>query len=265
MKTTTKAIRALKGKQPIVCVTAYDASMATFADRAGCDLILVGDSVGNTQLGYASTVPVTLDQMVHHGAAVCRAHPQALVVVDLPFAWAARSPDALLAACMRLVQETGADAIKLEGGADYAAKVALLCEAGIPVMGHIGLLPQRVQQLGGYRSFGRNSAEADRLVADGQAIADAGAFAIVLEMVTPEVAARVTEALPVPTIGIGSGPATDGQILVCNDLLGLSTGPVPSFVRRYADIGNAVEQAFRDYASDVRQRRFPEAPAGKNT
>lgn len=235
--------------------------MARLAGRAGVDLILVGDSVGTTQLGFDSTVPVTLDMMVHHSAAVARARPEALVVADLPFAEAWLGRETLLRSCRRLIQEGGAEAVKIEGGADLAPDIAVLVAAGIPVLGHIGLLPQRVHELGGYRRYGRTEAGRQRLLADATALEEAGCFALIGEMIEPTAAEALTAALKVPFIGIGCGPGCDGQILVLNDLLGLTPSP-PSFVRTYADLGTAVEQALRAYGEDVRERRFPSSSTG---
>ncbi|MGJ8651412.1 MAG: 3-methyl-2-oxobutanoate hydroxymethyltransferase [Opitutaceae bacterium] len=257
MRITTQTISRLKGERPIVAVTAYDAVMAGYADAAGVDLILVGDSVGTTQLGYDSTVPVTLDMMVHHTAAVARAKPKALVVADIPFAIAHDDFSALLSACRRLMQEAGAEAVKIEGDASMAPTIARLTKAGIPVWGHIGLLPQNFHQLGGYRKFGRNQAEKSSLLADALAFQEANCFAVLCEMVNPKVTAAITEELKVPLIGIGSGVDCDGQILVSNDMLGLNSGYIPSFVKQYAKLGDQARKAFAAYADDVRNRKFP--------
>lgn len=257
MKITTKTLSALKAERPIVAVTAYDTPTAQYADAAGVDLILVGDSVGTTQLGFETTVPVTLDMMVHHTAAVARARPKALLVTDVPFAIAHDDFSHLLNACRRLLQEGGVQAVKIEGGAALAPTVARLIAAGIPVLGHFGLLPQNVHQLGGYRKFGRCEVEKSALVEDALALEKAGCFAVLCEMIDGTVAGAIANELKVPLIGIGSGPHCDGQILVCNDLLGLNAGYVPSFVKQYANLGAATETAFADYAADVRNRKFP--------
>lgn len=253
----TQSISALKAERPIVAVTAYDAPTAQYADAAGVDLILVGDSVGTTQLGFETTVPVTLDMMVHHTAAVARAQPNALLVADVPFALAHDDFSNLLHACRRLLQEGGAQAVKIEARAALAPVIARLVNAGIPVLGHFGLLPQNIHQLGGYRKFGRSETEKSTLVEDAQALESAGCFALLCEMIDGTVAGAIAGELKVPLIGIGSGPHCDGQILVCNDLLGLNAGYVPSFVKQYADLGAAVKKAFADYADDVRNRKFP--------
>lgn len=256
-KITTQTISLLKGERPVVAVTAYDTVMACLADEAGVDLILVGDSVGTTQLGFDTTVPVTLDMMVHHAAAVARAKPGALLVADVPFAIAHDEFSNLLDACRRLMQEAGVEAVKIEGGADIAPKVERLVRAGIPVLGHIGLLPQNFHQLGGYRKFGRSDSEKSVLVDDALALEKAGCFAVLCEMIDGTAAGTIASELKVPLIGIGSGPHCDGQILVCNDLLGLNTGYVPSFVKQYAQLGDEVRTAFAHYAEDVRNRKFP--------
>jgi len=238
-----------------VAVTAYDTNGARHASEAGIDLILVGDSVGNTILGFSSTVPVTLEMILHHSAAVVRAQPRAVVVADLPFAEARYSMDHLLDSCRRLVQEAGVDAVKLEGGIGISESVANLVLAGIPVLGHIGLLPQRINDLGSYRRFGRNSSERERLIADARALEEAGAFSIVAEMVEAETAECVRDAISIPLIGIGSGDGCDGQIRVVTDLLGLGHGKPPSFARVYADLGQATRDALAAYAQDVRAHR----------
>lgn len=257
MSITTQTISLLKGERPIVAVTAYDAVVARYADEAGVDLILVGDSVGTTQLGFETTVPVTLEMMLHHTAAVTRAKPKALVVADIPFAVAHGDFSDLLKAACRLMQESGAEAVKIEGGALMAPAAERLIRAGIPVLGHIGLLPQHFHQLGGYRKFGRRDAEKVTLVDDALAFEKAGCFAVLCEMVDGPLAGEIANELTVPLIGIGSGPHCDGQILVTNDLLGLTSGFVPSFVKQYADLGNQTRTAFAAYAEDVRNRTFP--------
>lgn len=257
VKITTQTISLLKGERPVVAVTAYDAMFARYADEAGVDLILVGDSVGTTQLGFETTVPVTMDMMVHHAAAVTRTRPGALVVADVPFAVAHEDFSTLLGACRRLMQEGGVEAVKIEGDAKMAPKIERLVRAGIPVLGHIGLLPQNYHQLGGYRKFGRSDAEKSMLLDDALAFEKAGCFAVLCEMTDGTVAGTISGELSVPLIGIGSGPHCDGQILVSNDLLGLTAGYVPSFVREYAQLGNEMRSAFANYAEDVRNRKFP--------
>jgi len=240
-----------------VAVTAYDAVVAHYADQAGVDFILVGDSVGTTQLGFDTTVPVTLDMMVHHTAAVCRAKTQALVVADIPFSIAHDSFAALLAACRRMLQEAGAQAIKIEGGAEMAPTVSKLTAAGIPVLGHIGLLPQQYHQLGGYRKFGRSDDEKEILLKDALALETAGCFAIIAEMMEGTLSGTIAAQLNIPLIGIGSGPHCDGQILVCNDMLGMNTGYIPSFAKQFAQVGEQMQAGFAAYAKEVRNGSFP--------
>ncbi len=258
MKTTTHTLRKLKGQRPIVCVTAYDAITARFASEAGVDVILVGDSVGNTMLGFENTVPVTLDHMCHHTAAVARAKPNAMVAADVPFAEAHYDFERVLRACQRLMQESGAEAVKIEGGALLAPMVARLVEAGVAVWGHIGLKPQQVHALGRYRKFGTTPAEAESLMVDALALEKAGAFALLIEMVEPNLARTLSETVRVPVIGIGAGPHCDGQILVSTDMLGLSGGYVPGFAKRFAEAGEQFKKGFVDYAEAVRSRKFPE-------
>lgn len=248
----------MKGASRVVCTTAYDAAFATLADAAGVDVILVGDSLGNTMLGFPSTIPVTADMIAHHTAAVARARPNALVVADVPFAETAYPFEHLLTTCVRFVQHCGADAVKIEGGVDLAPTIQRLTSAGIPVMGHIGLLPQRVNQIGGYRRYGKNEEEIAQLAADARAVEAAGAFAIVGEMIDHEASGKVAAAVKIPLIGIGSGPDCDGQIIVSTDILGLTTGAVPSFAKKYADLGAMAKSAFESYAGEVRGGIFPE-------
>ncbi len=258
MKTTVRTIRSLKGQRPVVAVTAYDFTSAHYASRAGVDVILVGDSLGNTVLGFESTVPVTLEMMLHHTRAVTRAAPDALVVTDIPFGVAHRDFDHLLQASARCLQEGGAQAVKIEGGEQMADRIARLVDAGVPILGHVGLLPQQVLRLGGYRKFGKTPDERQQLLADVRAVEEAGAFAIVAEMVESDCTRELAAAVTVPVIGIGAGSHCDGQILVSHDLLGLTAGKTPSFVKRYGELGAAMEEAFARYAAEVREKRFPE-------
>ncbi|WP_341349091.1 3-methyl-2-oxobutanoate hydroxymethyltransferase [Thermaerobacter subterraneus] len=243
--------------RPVVMVTAYDYPFARLADAAGVDMILVGDSLGNVVLGYPATVFVTLDEMVHHTRAARRGVERALLVADMPFLTFHLSVDDALRAAGRLVQEGGAEAVKLEGAGRVLEVVHRLTGAGIPVVGHLGLLPQRVHALGGYRVQGRDEAEARQLLDDAVALEQAGAFALVLEMVPRELAAAISRRLRIPTIGIGAGPDCDGQVLVLHDLLGLTQGRVPRFARRYAELGQIALEALQRYAADVRARAFP--------
>jgi 3-methyl-2-oxobutanoate hydroxymethyltransferase len=256
-KLTPHTLRQRKGREPIVAITAYDAVMAHFAGAAGVDIILVGDSVGNTMLGLDGTVPVTLDMMVHHAAAVVRARPPVLIAADVPFGEAHFDFRRVLASCQRLMQEAGVDAVKIEGGRKLAPKIARLVEAGVPVWGHIGLMPQHVKQLGRYKKYGVTDAETAALVADAQALEAAGCFALLLEMVKPEAAKIVTESVGIPVIGIGAGADCDGQILVFTDVLGLTPGYVPGFVEKFADAGAVYRQGLADFSSAVRSRRYP--------
>src|SRR5690625_1240004 len=204
-----------------------------------------------------TTVRVALDMMIHHASAVMRTHPSSLVITDLPFPEAHRSQDRLLAAAARCLQETGCDGVKIEGGAGISPKIARLVDAGIPILGHIGLLPQQVLQLGGYRKFGKTPEEREKLLEDALAIEKAGAFAIVIEMTEPELTREITKQTRIPIIGIGAGPDCDGQILVAQDILGLTQGKVPSFAKAYTKLCEQMKTAFETYADDVRQRKFP--------
>lgn len=244
--------------EKIAMLTAYDAVMARMLDQAGVDALLVGDSVGMTALGHATTIPVTLDAMVHHTAAVNRGVSHALVVADMPFLTYQVSTSEAVRNAGRLLREGGAAAVKLEGGRPIADVVQRLVDVGVPVMGHVGLLPQSVHKFGGFRRQGTDQAAADGILADAVALEAAGAFAVVLEAVPAELARTITARLRIPTIGIGAGSDCDGQILVCYDMLGLSEDPVPSFVRQYARLGDAVRTAARTYVDDVRERRYPD-------
>jgi 3-methyl-2-oxobutanoate hydroxymethyltransferase len=249
-------IQARKGGEPIVSLTAYSAPMASFLDPY-TDLFIVGDSLGMVLYGLDSTLGVTLEMMIGHGAAVVRGSKRGCVVVDMPFGSYQQSPAQAFRNAAKIMKRTGCDAVKLEGGTEMAETVGFLVSRGIPVMGHVGLTPQSVNQLGGYRARGRGRDEAQRIVADGCAIADAGAFSIVVEGVVEPLAQEVTSAVAVPTVGIGASAACDGQVLVTEDMLGLFTDFTPKFVRRYADLGPQVSEAVAQYASDVKARRFP--------
>lgn len=231
--------------------------MAHYADEAEVDVILVGDSVGNTALGMGSTVPVTLDIIAHHTAAVTRSSPKALVAADVPFAEAHFDFGDVLRSCQRLIQEAGADAVKIEGGVSLAPTVSRLVDAGVPVWGHTGLMPQQVKQLGRYKKFGLNAKETDQLIADAKALEEAGCFALLLEMVKPDAAAAVTQAVDIPVVGIGAGTACDGQILVFTDVLGLTPGYVPGFVEKFADTGSVWKDGLAAYRAAVQDGSFP--------
>lgn len=255
---TIATFQQMKKKgQKIAVLTAYDYPTARFLDEAGVDCLLVGDSLGMVVLGYDSTVPVTMADMIHHTRAVARGARRALVVADLPFMSYQVSAEEALRNAGRLLQEGGARAVKLEGGAEVAPTVRRLVQAGIPVMGHVGFTPQSVHALGGYRVQGKTEAAARRLVEDAVSLAEAGAFAVVLEMVPQQVARWVTERCPVPTIGIGAGAGCDGQVLVTHDLLGLYAGRAPKFVKRYADLAAEMQQAVARYVAEVRDGSFP--------
>jgi 3-methyl-2-oxobutanoate hydroxymethyltransferase len=246
--------------EKIAVLTAYDAAMAALFDHAGIDALLVGDSLGMVVLGYQTTLPVTLDAMVHHTAAVSRATRRALVIADMPFLSYQVTASEAVRNAGRLLQEGGAAAVKLEGGRPVLDVVRRLVDVGIPVMGHLGLLPQSVHQLGGYRRQGTHPRQAEAILADADALQNAGVFAIVLESIPFELARRLTRQLDVPTIGIGAGPDCDGQVLVSHDMLRLSTGHIPSFVKIYADLATAIVKAAEAYKADVRAGRFPEVP-----
>ncbi len=253
---TVARIRAMKGRR-FACVTATDAVTARWADAAGIPLVLVGDSLAMTVLGHSTTLPATMEAMLHHTAAVVRGAGRALVIADMPFMSYQVSDDQALANAGRFLQEAGAAGVKLEGGRVRAGTVRRLVNNGIPVLGHIGLLPQSVRAMGGYPVQGRRPSEAARLVADARALEDAGAFAIVLEGMPPAVARRITQSVQVPTIGIGAGPQCDGQILVIHDLLGLAGGRSPKFVARYAELGAQAVAALEQFRRDVEAGRFP--------
>jgi 3-methyl-2-oxobutanoate hydroxymethyltransferase len=255
-KVTTRTIQAFKGKEKFATLTAYDAQTARFLELAEIPLLLVGDSVGTTQLGYASTIPVTLDDMVHHTAAVSRGNKTSLILADLPFMTYQLSVEQALRSSARLLQEGGCDAVKLEGGAIRAPAVSALVQNGIPVCAHIGLTPQSEKTIG-IRVQGREPDAADRLLADALALEAAGAFAIVLEGMPAPLAKRITEALAIPTIGIGAGPDCDGQVLVVTDLLGLGGAFTPKFAKHYAELGEAIVKAALAYKTDVAASRFP--------
>lgn len=233
-------------------LTAYDYVTAGLLDQSGIELILVGDSLGNVVLGFDTTIPVTLGDMIRHAAAVNRGTERAMVVCDLPFG-TATDPDAALRSSIEIFQKTGVQAVKLEGGAHMAATVERLATQGIAVMGHIGLVPQSVHQLGGFYRHGKSEAAAQALLDSALALQQAGAFSIVLEAIVPEIAARITDRLAIPTIGIGSGTACGGQVLVINDLIGLNTRPAPSFARPKADVASLIREAVVSYVAEVKQ------------
>ncbi|URI14032.1 3-methyl-2-oxobutanoate hydroxymethyltransferase [Brevundimonas albigilva] len=248
-------IAARKGGEPIVCLTAYDAPMAALLDPH-CDVLLVGDSVGMAVHGLPNTVGVTLEMMILHGQAVVRGSRRALVVVDMPFGAYEGGEQAAYDACVRVMKETGAQAVKLETSAELAPIVRFLVRRGIPVMGHIGLRPQAVLAEGGFKAKGRTDAERERVLAEAVAVAEASAFCIVIEGVAESLAREITQTIDVPTIGIGASAACDGQVLVVNDMLGMFDW-TPKFVRKYADLRGEIDRAAAAFASDVKSRRFP--------
>jgi 3-methyl-2-oxobutanoate hydroxymethyltransferase len=258
MPVTVRDVRAFKERgERFTMLTAYEAQSARLLDEAGIPLILVGDTLGMVVLGYDSTLPVTMDEMLHHTRAVARGASNALVVGDMPFMSYQSSIEEGLRNAGRFLKEAGAHAVKLEGGARVVDLVARITEAGIPVMGHIGLTPQSVNQFGGYRVQGRSDEQAHQIVADAKSLEAAGAFAVVLEAVPAPVAAEVTRTLHVPTIGIGAGPDCDGQVLVWHDFLGISDGKLPRFVKRYAEVGEQIKQAASAFAAEVADGTYP--------
>jgi len=256
-KVTTLDVRRRKGRDKLAVVTAYDATMAALLDAAGMDILMVGDSLGMVVQGDDTTLGVTLEDMVYHCRAVTSCQPRAHVVCDLPFMSYQIGPEQALASAGVLLKKGRAEAVKLEGGLHLAPTVRRLVEAGIPVMGHIGLTPQSVHQMGGFRVQGRTQAQALELIEDAQALEQAGAYAIVLEGIPSQAAQAITSQIGIPTIGIGAGPDTDGQVLVCYDLLGMYRGLAPKFVRHFAELGDAVVRAAEAYAVEVRAGTFP--------
>jgi 3-methyl-2-oxobutanoate hydroxymethyltransferase len=241
----------------ITCLTAYDYPTARLMDEAGIDVVLVGDSVGMVALGYESTLPLTLEEALHHTKAVRRGVKRALVVADMPYGSYHGEIHEALRNAMRFVKEAGAEAVKVEGGERRLELIARLTEAEIPVMGHVGLTPQSVNALGGYRVQGKTPSAAEQLLRDARSVEAAGAFAIVLEAMPREVAAEITRAVRIPTIGIGAGPDCDGQVLVLHDMLGLTFQDAPKFARRYANVGEVISKAVREYCADVQSGNFP--------
>lgn len=256
---TVPAIQRRKSQgrteEPLVMLTAYTARQAQLLDPH-CDMLLVGDSLGQVIYGLPSTLPVTLEMMIAHGAAVMRGSYHGLVVVDLPFGSYEGSPQQAFAAASRVLAETGCAAVKLEGGAAMAGTIRFLAERGVPVMAHVGLTPQAVNALGGYGARGKSREEHEKIIADGRAVAEAGAFAVVIEGVVEEVATTLTQSLDIPTIGIGASAQCDGQVLVTDDMIGMFER-VPRFVRRFGNVAESIAEAARAYAQDVRARRFP--------
>jgi len=255
---TVPQIRQCKGGKPLVALTAYSAPMASILDPY-VDIFIVGDSVGMVLYGMESTLGVSLEMMIGHGAAVVRGSQKACVTVDMPFGSYQESKSQAFRNAAKVMKRTGCDAIKLEGGEEMAETISFLTTRGIPVMGHVGLMPQSVNSLGGYRARGRGKAEATKIISDARAIADAGVFSLVVEGVVEPLAKEITNAVAVPTIGIGASALCDGQVLVTEDMLGLFNEFTPSFVKRFADLGLAVAEAAEEYSKEVRQRHFPGA------
>lgn len=252
-------LRMKRDGERIVVVTAYDVLFAKLVDASGVDMVLVGDSVGNVVAGFDSTLPVTLDQMIYHGAAVRRGVDRALLVVDMPFLTYQASEELAVLNCGRVLQETGADAVKVEGGSEeMVSTVGRLSRCGIPIVAHLGFTPQSVRALG-MRVQGREESDAGRMIDEAVALEHAGAFALVLELIPTDLARRITEAVSIPTIGIGAGPHCDGQVLVLPDLLGLNDGFQPKFLKKYANLAENVREAVRAFGGEVRSGQYPDA------
>jgi 3-methyl-2-oxobutanoate hydroxymethyltransferase len=257
-KVTISTIREMKAKgEKITMLTAYDYSTALIVDEAGIDMILVGDSLGNVMLGYDSTIPVTMDDMIHHTKAVTRATKYAMVIGDMPFMSYQASQDEAIANAGRLLKEAGAHGIKLEGGREMADVVRRIVSAGIPVMGHLGLTPQSVHQLGGYKVQGKQKEAAEKIIEDAKILEEAGAFSVVLECVPEKLAEEITASLTIPTIGIGAGIHCDGQVLVVNDMLGMFEKFTPKFVKKYANLNADMREAVSQYIDEVKSEVFP--------
>ena len=258
VKINVQTIRKMKGRQRIAMITAYDYPSALYADRSGAQIVLVGDSLAQVVLGYDTTVPVTMEEMLHHTRAAGRGCQRALLVADMPFGSYQSDPGTAFHNASRFLKETPAHTVKLEGGVIMAETIHHLVSRGIPVMGHVGLMPQSVHQMGGYKIQGRGEEGLRVLLDDAKAVEDAGAYSIVLEGVPTEAARLVTEELTIPTIGIGAGPLCDGQVLVFHDMLGIFDRFVPKFVKRYAEIGAEMEKALKEYVEEVTEGTFPE-------
>ncbi len=261
MKDSRVTVATLKEKKssriPLTMLTSYDYAMASLVDESGIDMILVGDSLGNVILGYDSTLPVTVDDMIHHGKAVCRAAKRAFVVIDMPFMSYQVSTEKALENAGRIIKETGAQAVKLEGGNEILDCVKKMLSSGIPVVAHLGLTPQSVNQFGGFKVQGKDLETAQKLIRDAKAMSDAGVAAIVLECVPAKLAAQITELVSVPTIGIGAGPSCDGQVLVVNDMLGVTNGFHPKFVKCFAHLHDEIITAIQAYKTEVTTRQYP--------
>lgn len=257
-KVTTHRLMEMKLRgEKISMLTAYDYSMATLIDQAGIDVILVGDSASNVMAGNVTTLPITLDQMIYHGKSVVRAVKRALVVVDMPFGSYQGNAKEAVASAIRIMKETHADCVKMEGGAEIKESVERILSAGIPIMGHLGLTPQSINKFGTYTVRAREEAEANKLIEDAHLLEEIGCFALVLEKIPAALAARVAQELTIPVIGIGAGGGVDGQVLVMHDMLGINKGFSPRFLRRYADLSTIITEAVQSYVKDVKTRDFP--------
>ena len=257
-KVTTRRLMEMKAKgEKIAMITAYDYSMAKLIDEAGMDAILVGDSAANVMAGYATTLPITLDQMIYHAQCVTRGVKRALVVCDMPFGTYQGNSKEALASAIRIMKESNAEAVKIEGGSEIIESIERIISAGIPVMGHLGLTPQSINKFGTYNVRARDEAEAAKLMEDAKLLEKAGCFAVVLEKIPANLAKKVSENLSIPTIGIGAGNGCDGQVLVMQDMLGINKGFSPRFLRRYADLGTIIEDAVGNYIKDVKSSDFP--------
>lgn len=255
---TTSQLKKMKEQgEKISMITSYDYSMASIVDGAGIDIILVGDSAANVMAGHKTTLPITLDQMIYHASSVVRGVERAFVVCDMPFGTYQGDPITALHSAVRIMKESGSDGVKLEGGEEIIDSVKKILTAGIPVMGHLGLTPQSVHQLGGYSVQAKEEAAAEKLIADAKLLEEAGCFAVVLEKIPATLAKRVSEALTIPTIGIGAGAGTDGQVLVVHDMLGINKGFSPKFLRRYANLHDVMTEAVEHYIADVKSCDFP--------
>jgi 3-methyl-2-oxobutanoate hydroxymethyltransferase len=257
-RVTTHSIQEMKNRgEKISCLTAYDYSLAGIVDAAGVELILVGDSASNVMAGHETTLPITLDQMIYHAASVVRAVKRALVVVDLPFGSYQGNSEEALRSAIRIMKESGAHAVKLEGGLEVRDSILRILSAGVPVMGHLGLTPQSIYKFGTYTVRAKGEAEAQKLLEDARMLEESGCFSVVLEKIPAELTRQVSEQLTIPTIGIGAGPHADGQILVLHDLLGLTKEFKPRFLRRYAELNTLVHEAISHYVDDVKNQSFP--------
>ena len=255
---TTSQLKKMKEQgEKISMITSYDYSMASIVDGAGIDIILVGDSAANVMAGHKTTLPITLDQMIYHASCVVRGVERAFVVCDMPFGTYQGDPTTALHSAVRIMKESGSDGVKLEGGEEILDSVKKILTAGIPVMGHLGLTPQSVHQLGGYSVQAKEEAAAEKLIADAKLLEEVGCFAVVLEKIPAALAKRVSEALTIPTIGIGAGAGTDGQVLVVHDMLGINKGFSPKFLRRYANLHDIMTEAVEHYIADVKSCDFP--------